>query len=303
LIYNSAIEMIGKTPMLKLCNIVDENMADIYIKLERNNPGGSVKDRAALGMIEKAEKDGLLKKGYTIVEPTSGNTGISLAMIGRLKGYNVIIVMPESMSIERRNMIAAYGAELVLTEAKFGMQGAIDKAHEIAEGKEGFFIPGQFDNEANPQKHYETTAEEILADVPDVDVFIAGVGSGGTLIGVGKRLKEVNKNVRIVAMEPKKSDLLSGGKAAAHKIQGIGANFIPKVYDKNIVDEVVTVTDDEAYEYTRLAIREEGIFVGISSGANIAAAVKIAKKIGKGKKVVTVAPDGGEKYMSTGLFD
>jgi cysteine synthase len=303
MIYNSAIEMIGKTPMLKLCNIVDESMADIYIKLERNNPGGSVKDRAALGMIEKAEKDGLLKKGYTIVEPTSGNTGISLAMIGRLNGYKVIIVMPESMSIERRNMIAAYGAELVLTEAKFGMQGAIDKACEIAKDKEGFFIPGQFENEANPQKHYETTAEEILADVPDVDVFVAGVGSGGTLIGVGRRLKEVNKNVRIIAMEPKKSNLLSGGKAAAHKIQGIGANFIPKIYDKNIVDEVVTVTDDEAYEYTKLAIREEGIFVGVSSGANISAAVKIAKKIGKGKKVVTVAPDGGEKYLSTGLFD
>ncbi len=303
MIYNSAIEMIGKTPMLKLCNIVDESMADIYIKLERNNPGGSVKDRAALGMIEKAEKDGLLKKGYTIVEPTSGNTGISLAMIGRLNGYKVIIVMPESMSIERRNMIAAYGAELVLTEAKFGMQGAIDKACEIAKDKEGFFIPGQFENEANPQKHYETTAEEILADVPDVDVFVAGVGSGGTLIGVGRRLKEVNKNVRIIAMEPKKSNLLSGGKAAAHKIQGIGANFIPKIYDKNIVDEVVTVTDDEAYEYTKLAIREEGIFVGVSSGANISAAVKIAKKIGKGKKVVTIAPDGGEKYLSTGLFD
>lgn len=302
MIYNSAIELIGKTPMLKLCNIVDENMADIYVKLERNNPGGSVKDRAALGMIEKAEKEGLLKKGDTIVEPTSGNTGISLAMIGKLKGYKVIISMPQNMSVERRNIIAAYGAELVLTEAKFGMQGAIDKAYEIAGGKDGFFIPGQFENEANTNKHYETTAEEILEDVPDVDVFVAGVGSGGTLIGVGRRLKEVNSKVRIVAMEPQKSNILSGGKAAIHRIQGIGANFIPKIYDKNIVDEVVTVSDDEAYEYTKLTIKEEGVFVGISSGANISAAVKIAKKLGKGKKVVTVAPDGGEKYLSTDLF-
>lgn len=289
--------------MLKLSNLVTEDMADVYIKLERNNPGSSIKDRAALGMIEVAESAGLLKKGYTIVEPTSGNTGISLAMIGKLRGYKVIIVMPESMSVERRNIIAAYGAELVLTDAKLGMQGAIDKAKEIASGKGGYFVPGQFENPANADKHYKTTAEEILADLPDTDVFIAGIGSAGTLVGVGRKLKEFNSNVKVIALEPKRSQVLRGEKAAPHKIQGIGANFIPKIYDASVIDDIVTVTDEEAYEYTRLAIRNEGIFVGISSGANICAALKVAKKLGKGKKVVTVAPDGGEKYLSTGLFE
>lgn len=303
MIYNNAIEMIGNTPIIKLNNIVSEDMAEVYVKLEKFNPGGSIKDRAALGMIEKAEMLGLLNPGDTIVEPTSGNTGIGLAMVGRLKGYKVIIVMPDSMSIERRNILKAYGAELVLTEGKYGMKGAIDKAEEIVNGKKGFYIPQQFDNEANPEKHYETTAEEIMKDIPDLDVFLASVGTGGTLIGIGKRLKEIKKDIKIIAVEPSKSPLLSGGEAGPHGIQGIGANFIPTIYKKEIVDEVITVSDEEAFKYAKLMGREEGILVGISSGANISVAIELAKKLGKGKKIVTVAADGGEKYLSTGIYE
>lgn len=302
MIYNNVIEMIGGTPLFKLNNIVNEDMAEVYVKLEKFNPGGSIKDRAALGMIEKAEKEGTLKPGDTIVEPTSGNTGIGLAMIGKLKGYKVIIVMPETMSIERRNMMKAYGAELVLTEGVKGMKGAIEKASEIADGKEGYYIPQQFTNEANPLKHYETTADEIIKDLKSIDVFVSSVGTGGTVSGVGQRLKELDKNVKIVAVEPEKSPVISGGQASPHKIQGIGAGFIPDIYKKEFVDEVITVSDEEAFEYARLMGREEGVLVGISSGANIAIAIKIAKKLGKGKKVVTVAPDGGEKYLSMGLY-
>ncbi|MTK12588.1 MAG: cysteine synthase A, partial [Clostridiaceae bacterium] len=280
-----------------------EDMADIYVKLEKFNPGGSIKDRAALGMIEKAEREGIIKPGYTIVEPTSGNTGIALAMIGKLKGYKVIIIMPDTMSIERRNMMKAYGAELVLTEGIKGMKGAIEKAVEIAEGKEGYYIPQQFINEANPEKHYETTADEIIKDLNEFDAFVAGVGTGGTIAGVGKKFKQHNVNIKVVAVEPAKSPVISGGQAGAHKIQGIGAGFIPDIYNKEIVDEVMTITDEEAFEYGRLMGKEEGELVGISSGANLAAAVKIAKQLGKGKKVVTVAPDGGEKYLSMGLYD
>ncbi len=302
MIYNNVIEMIGGTPLFKLNNIVNEDMAQVYVKLEKFNPGGSIKDRAALGMIEKAEKEGTLKPGDTIVEPTSGNTGIGLAMIGKLKGYKVIIVMPETMSIERRNMMKAYGAELVLTEGVKGMKGAIEKASEIADGKEGYYIPQQFTNEANPLKHYETTADEIIKDLKSIDVFVSSVGTGGTVSGVGQRLKELDKNVKIVAVEPEKSPVISGGQASPHKIQGIGAGFIPDIYKKEFVDEVITVSDEEAFEYARLMGREEGVLVGISSGANIAIAIKIAKKLGKDKKVVTVAPDGGEKYLSMGLY-
>lgn len=303
MIYNNAIEMIGNTPVLKLSNIVSEDMAEVYVKLEKYNPGGSIKDRAALGMIERAEKLGLLNFGDTIVEPTSGNTGIGLAMVGRLKGYRVIIVMPDSMSVERRNILKAYGAELVLTEGKYGMKGAIEKAEEIAKGKKGFYIPQQFDNEANPEKHYKTTAEEIIKDIPDLDVFIASVGTGGTLMGIGKRLKEINKDIKVIAVEPSKSPLLSGGEAAPHGIQGIGANFIPTIYKKEVVDEVITVTDEEAYKYAKLIGREEGVLLGISSGANISAAIELARKLGKGKKIVTVSADGGEKYLSTGIYE
>lgn len=302
MIYNNVIEMIGNTPLLKLNRLVDENSADVYMKLEKGNPGGSIKDRAALGMIERAEKEGKLRKGMTIIEPTSGNTGIGLAMIGKYKGYKVKIVMPETMSKERRDLIKAYGAELILTEGSKGMKGAIEKANEYANSDE-YFIPQQFENLANSQKHYETTAEEILADIPDIDYFIAGVGSGGTLSGVGKKLKENKEDVKVVAVEPASSPVLSGGNPGAHKIQGIGAGFVPGNYNKDVVDEIFKVSDDDAIEYARKIAQEEGVLVGISSGAAVYAAIQIAKKLGKGKKVVAVAPDGGEKYISMGIYD
>ncbi|MBV4436656.1 MAG: cysteine synthase A [Clostridium tyrobutyricum] len=302
MIFENAIDLIGNTPLLKLNNLKVEGSADVYLKLEKFNPGGSIKDRAALGMIEKAEKNNLIKKGDTIVEPTSGNTGIALAMIGKLKGYNVIIVMPETMSIERRNTIKAYGAELVLTDGTKGMKGAIEKAYEIAKDKPGYYIPQQFINIANPQKHYETTAEEILKDLNKVDVFIAGVGTGGTLAGVGENLKKHDKSTKVVAVEPASSPVLSGGQTGPHKIQGIGAGFIPDIYKPEIVDQIITVSDENAFEYARLVAKEEGILVGISSGANVYAALELAKKLGSGKTVVTVAPDGGEKYLSMGLY-
>ena len=303
MIFNSVLEMIGKTPMLKLSNIADENMADIYVKLEKFNAGGSVKDRAALGMIEKAEEMGLLKEGSVIVEPTSGNTGIALAMIGKLRGYKVIIVMPETMSVERRNMISAYGAELVLTEGPKGMKGAIEKAEEIASQGPEYFIPQQFENIANPEKHYATTAEEILEDVPNVDAFVAGVGTGGTLRGVGQKLKELKSDIKVVAVEPSKSPVLSGGNPSPHKIQGIGAGFIPGIYNAELVDRIITVDDEDAFAAARRVASEEGMLVGISSGAAIFAAIEVAKELGKGKTVVTLAPDGGEKYLSMGLYE
>lgn len=303
MIYNNAIEMIGNTPLLKLNNLVKGDMAEVFVKLEKQNPAGSVKDRAALGMIERAESIGLIKPGDTVVEPTSGNTGIALAMIGKLKGYRVIIVMPDTMSVERRSLVRAYGAELVLTEGAKGMKGAIAKAVEIAEQRRGFYIPQQFVNEANPNKHYETTAEEIFKDVPDLDMFIAGVGTGGTISGVGRRIKELKTEVEVVAVEPKKSPVITGGQPGPHKLQGIGAGFIPEIYDKKVVSKVVTATEEEAFEAARLVAREEGILIGISSGANVAIALKLAKELGKGKKIVTVAPDGGEKYLSMGLFE
>lgn len=303
MIFNNALEMVGNTPLIKLNNIVKGDMAEVYVKLEKQNPAGSVKDRAALGMVERAEELGLIKKGDTIVEPTSGNTGIALAMIGSLKGYRVIIVMPETMSEERRSLIKAYGAELVLTEGAKGMKGAIAKAVEIAEEQKGFYIPQQFVNEANPNKHYETTAEEIFKDVIDLDMFVAGVGTGGTISGVGKKLKELKPDVKVIAVEPEKSPVISGGQPGPHKIQGIGAGFIPDIYTKDVVDKVLTATDEEAIEAARLVAREEGILIGISSGANVAIALKLAKELGKGKKIVTIAPDGGEKYISMGLYD
>jgi cysteine synthase A len=303
MMYNNVLDMIGATPILKLNKLVEGNMADIFVKLEKFNPAGSIKDRAALGMIEKAENLGLLKEGYTIVEPTSGNTGIALAMIGRIKGYEVIIVMPDTMSVERRNLIKAYGAQLVLTDGTKGMKGAINKAKEISEGKPSFFIPQQFINIANPEKHYATTAEEIISDVEDVDVFVAGVGTGGTITGVGKRLKEIKSDIIVVAVEPEKSPVLSGGEPGPHKIQGIGAGFTPDIYDSSVVDEIMKISDEEAFEMAKIMAKEEGILVGISTGANIAAAIKIAKRLGKGKKVVTVSPDGGEKYISMGIYN
>ena len=248
MIYNNTLELIGKTPILKLNNLVDENCAEIYIKLEKYNLGGSVKDRAALGMIEEAERLGLLKEGSVIVEPTSGNTGIALAMIGRLKGYKVIIVMPDSMSKERRDLIKAYGAELILTDGAQGMNGAIKKAKELSE-QDNYFMPQQFENLANPKKHYETTAEEIYKDLKDLDMFIAGVGTGGTVTGVGGKLKEKIKDIKVVAVEPEKSPVLSGGSAGAHKIQGLGAGFIPSIYKNDIIDNIVKVSDEDAINW------------------------------------------------------
>lgn len=302
MIYNNIIEMIGNTPILKVSNLTDENSAEVYVKLEKFNVGGSVKDRAALGMIEKAEELGLLKKGSVIVEPTSGNTGIAIAMIGKLKGYKVIIVMPDTMSKERRSLIKAYGAELLLTEGAKGMKGAIEKANELGK-KDGYFIPQQFENVANPEKHYETTAEEIYEDIPDLDYFIASVGTGGTLTGIAKNLKSKLPNLKTIAVEPEKSPVLSGGKPGPHKIQGIGAGFVPSIYEEKYVDEVRTVSDEDAYDIAKRFGIEEGALVGISSGAAIKVALDLAKKVGKGKKILVIAPDGGEKYISTGLYD
>lgn len=303
MIYNNVIELVGKTPLLKVNSFNEENAGEIYVKLEKWNPGGSVKDRAALGMIEQAEKDGLLKPGVTtIVEPTSGNTGIGLALIGRLKGYKVIIVMPETMSKERRDLIKAYGAELILTEGSKGMKGAIEKALEY-DKKPGYFIPQQFENNANALKHYETTAEEIYDDLSDVDYVVAGVGSGGTITGVAKKLKEKSDKVKAVAVEPASSAVISGEKPGAHKIQGIGAGFIPGVYKGEYVDEVLKVTDEDAIKTAKEFAEKEGVLVGISSGAAIYAAIQVARRAGKGSKIVAVAPDGGEKYISMGIYD
>ena len=301
MIYNGALDLIGKTPIMKINNMVDKDCADVYVKLEKFNPGGSAKDRAALGMVEEAEKQGLLKEGYTIVEPTSGNTGIGLAFIGRLKGYKVIIVMPETMSKERRDLIKAYGAELILTEGSKGMQGAIEKAMEYKD-KEGYFIPQQFENEANTKKHYETTAEKIYEDLSDLDYVVAGVGTGGTIVGVAKKLKEKNKNIKAIAIEPKTSAVIEGGKPGPHNIQGIGAGFIPSIYDGSVIDEVIAVSDEDSIKTAKEFVEKEGVLLGISSGAAIYAAIEIAKKIGKGKKVLAVAPDGGEKYISMGIY-
>ena len=302
MLVNSALELIGNTPVLRVNNMTDENEGEVLLKLEKFNPGLSIKDRAALGMIEKAEKDGILKSGSVIVEPTSGNTGIGIALVGKLKGYKVVIVMPETMSKERRDMIKAYGAELVLTEGKKGMKGAIEMAEKLVKEK-GYFMPQQFENKANPQKHYETTAEEILRDIPDIDVFVAGVGSGGTIVGVGRKLKELKPDVKVVAVEPEKSPVLSGGNPGAHKIQGIGAGFVPGVYSKDIVDEIFEVSDEDSYKVAKEFATKEGVLIGISSGAALYAGIEIAKKLGRDKKIVVISPDGGEKYFSSGLYD
>lgn len=302
MIYNGAIELIGKTPILKVRNMISEDSADVYVKLEKFNLGGSIKDRAALGMIERAEKDGILKEGSVIVEPTSGNTGIALAMIGRVKGYKVIIVMPETMSKERRDLIKAYGAELVLTEGAKGMRGAIERATQMV-NEHGYFMPQQFENIANPEKHYETTAEEIYEDINDLDVFVAGVGTGGTITGIGKKLKEKINGIEIVAVEPSNSQVIAGNKPGAHKIQGIGAGFVPQNYNGEYVDKVIAVSDDNAIKTAVDFSKNEGVLVGISSGAAIYAAMEIAKRIGKGKKVLAIAPDGGEKYISMGIYE
>lgn len=301
---NNILELIGETPLVKLNRIVGKTDADVYLKLEFFNPGGSVKDRIALSMIEEAEKRGELKPGSTILEPTSGNTGIGLAMVAAAKGYRAVLVMPDTMSVERRNLLRAYGAELVLTPGAEGMKGAIQKAKEIHEQHPDYFVPQQFENPDNVKAHFENTAREIVEQTSgELDAFVAGIGTGGTITGVGRVLKEKYPHVHVVAVEPSNSPVLSGGKPGPHKIQGIGAGFVPKILDTDIYDEVLQVDNEEAFEWARRAAREEGILVGISSGAAIASAVKIARRLGEGKKVVAVVPSNGERYLSTPLFN
>ena len=302
-IYNSVTELIGKTPIVKLNKIVPEDSADVFVKLEFFNPGGSVKDRIALSMIEKAEHGGLLKPGDTIIEPTSGNTGIGLSMVGVAKGYKVIIVMPETMSIERRLLMKGYGAELILTPGEDGISGSIREAERLAK-ENGYFLPLQFENEANPLVHEKTTGPEIhqAFGVNGLDAFVAGIGTGGTITGAGRELKRVYPKIELIGVEPAESAILEGKEAGPHKIQGIGTGFVPKTLDTSVYDKVLSISGDEAMETAREVGRKEGILVGISSGAAIAAALKVAKELGKGKKVLAVVPDNGERYLSTALY-
>ena len=305
-IFTSVTQMMGGTPLLQLCNVqkAEHLQARILVKLERSNPGGSAKDRVALAMVEDAESRGLLQPGGTIIEPTSGNTGIGLACVGTSRGYRVILVMPDSMSVERRSLIAAFGAECVLTPGALGMQGAIQRAQQLQQEIPGSWIAGQFDNPVNPQAHYTTTGPEIWADTDgNVDIFVAGVGTGGTVTGVGRYLKEKNPEIQIVAVEPAASPLLSGGEAHAHGLQGMGANFIPEILDRKVYDRVMPVTEEEAYAAARKLGRTEGVLVGISSGAALHAALMLAKAPeNKGKTIVALMPDSGERYLSTALF-
>ncbi|MDQ6595409.1 cysteine synthase A [Bacillus salipaludis] len=299
---NSVAGLIGQTPIVKLNRLVDENSAEVYLKLEYFNPGSSVKDRIGLAMIEAAEEQGLIAPGRdTIIEPTSGNTGIGLAMVAAAKGYKAIFVMPETMSLERRNLLRAYGAELVLTPGPEGMKGAIARAEALA-AEHGYFVPQQFQNQANPEVHKRTTGPEIVAQMEQLDGFVSGIGTGGTITGAGSVLREHYPNIKIYAVEPKDSAILSGGKPGPHKLQGLGAGFVPDTLNTDIYDEVIQITTEEAFEYARRAAREEGILGGISSGAAIAAAVKAAKELGKGKKVLAIIPDNGERYLSTPLY-
>lgn len=304
-IYTSIDQLIGNTPLLKLNRIVPEDAADVYVKLEFFNPAGSIKDRIALAMIEKAEAEGKLKPGDTIIEPTSGNTGIGLASVAAAKGYHLIIVMPETMSVERRKLMQGYGAELILTPGADGMKGSIAKAQELVDTK-GYFMPMQFENPANPAIHEATTGQEIIDafgkdDLPDA--FVAGVGTGGTLSGIGHALKKADPNIKVYALEPAESPMLKEGKAGKHKIQGISAGFIPKTLDQEVYDGIIEVSSDDAIKTGQAVGRLEGFLPGISAGANIYGAIELAKQLGKGKKVVTVSPDGGDRYLSTDLFN
>jgi cysteine synthase A len=303
LVADNVLELVGRTPVVRLQHVVAPGMAMVWVKLERQNPGGCVKERIGLAMIEAAEREGLLQPGSLIVEPTSGNTGIGLAMVAAFKGYRAILVMPDSVSVERRIIFRAYGAEAVLTPGAQGMKGAIAKAEEIVRENPGAWMPNQFANPANPEAHRLTTGPEILAQVPHLDAFVAGVGTGGTITGVGRYLKAEAPHVRIFAVEPAESPVLSGGEPGAHKIQGIGAGFVPAVFDQSVIDEIITVTSADAVEMTRQLARREGLLVGISSGAAVAAAFKVAERLGAGKTVVALLPDTGERYLSTNLFD
>lgn len=305
-IYKGAVELIGKTPLVEVVNVEKELdlKAKVLVKLEYFNPAGSVKDRVAKSMIEDAEAKGLLKEGSVIIEPTSGNTGIGLASIAAAKGYRIILTMPETMSVERRNILKAYGAEIVLTEGAKGMKGAIAKAEELAKEIPDSFVPGQFVNKANPQAHFETTGPEIYEDTDGkVDYFVAGVGTGGTVTGVGKYLKSRNPAVKVVAVEPKSSAVLSTGVAGSHKIQGIGAGFVPEVLDTTVYDEIIPVENEEAFATGKEVGRKEGVLVGISSGAAVFAAIQVAKRPeNEGKTIVVLLPDTGDRYLSTPLF-
>ena len=298
---DSITDLIHQTPLVKVNRLTGENDADIYLKLEYFNPGSSVKDRIALAMVEQAVKEGKLKEGGTIIEPTSGNTGIGLAMVAAAKGYKTVIVMPDTMSMERRNLLRAYGAELVLTPGADGMKGAIAKANELAE-QNGWFLPQQFENFSNPEVHRLTTGPEIADSLDQVDAFISGIVTGCTITGAGGVLKERFPEVKIIAVEPEKSPVLSGGQSGPHKIQGIGAGFVPEVLDTDIYDEIIQVSDEDAYDTARKAARQEGILGGVSSGAAIYAALETAKKLGKGKTVVAILPSNGERYLSTPLY-
>ena len=307
LTFNNSTETVGETPSIELKNIETEFSlsARLIAKVEGANPAGSAKDRAALYMIEHAEKQGLIKQGSTIIEPTSGNTGIALAAIAVPRGYRVIIVMPDNMSEERKRLMTAYGAELVLTDGRLGMSGSIEKAYELKSQIENSYIPDQFNNKANALAHYETTAPELYRDCDEsVDIFVAGVGTGGTITGVGRYLKEQNENVQIIAVEPKNSPILSGGKAGAHGLQGIGAGFVPGVLDVSVIDEIICVTEEEAYKSARLLAKKEGILAGISSGAALHAAIEIAKREeNKDKNIVVILADSGDRYLSTTLYN
>lgn len=301
---DSCLQTIGNTRLVRLCKITEPGMADIYVKLEAGNPGGSVKDRIALAMIEAAEADGCLHPGDTVVEPTSGNTGIGLALVCAVKGYRLILTMPETMSLERRRLLAAYGAELVLTPGNLGMKGAVQRAEEIALERR-CLLPQQFKNPANPEAHRRTTGPEIIDAMAgrSIDGFVAGVGTGGTITGVGEVLRKHNPAIHIAAVEPADSPVLSGGQPAPHTLQGIGAGFIPDVLNTSIYNEVITVTDDEARINVRRLAHEEGLLVGMSGGAALAGALKVARALGSHKNLVTILPDTGERYLSTGVFD
>ncbi|WP_425538516.1 cysteine synthase A [Microaceticoccus formicicus] len=301
MIYKNVTEIIGNTPMVRL-NSLGTNGVEILVKIESRNPGGSIKDRAALKMIQDAEDSGVLKPGGVIIEPTSGNTGIALAMVGAIRGYKVLLVMPETMSIERRKLIMAYGAEILLTPGEEGMIGSVKLAEKLSKEND-YYMPYQFENTSNREAHIQYTAMEILRDTKgDIDAFVAGVGTGGTISGVGKRLKEVVSGIKIIAVEPEKSKVLRGAKPNPHGIQGIGANFVPAIYDAAVVGEVVGVKDEDAFETARELAKKEGILCGISSGANVYAAIELSKNMMKGSRIVTVLPDTGERYLSTELF-
>lgn len=303
MILNSILDTIGHTPLVRLNKLAPANAAQVLMKIESFNPSGSVKDRIALKMIEDAEKKGLLKKGMTIVEPTSGNTGIGLAMVAAVKGYSIIFTMPETMSIERRMVLEHFGAKLILTSADRGMVGAVIEAQDLSD-QDGYYMPQQFENKSNSEVHRDTTAKEIIEDLGEIvpDYLVVGVGTGGTITGVGKMLKEKYPDIKVIAVEPTDSPVLSQGTAGPHKIQGLGAGFIPEILDLNIIDDIITVTNEDAFEVAKKLCSHEGILAGISSGANVWAAIEVAAKAGQGKTVITVLPDTGERYLSTPLF-